>query len=62
MPSNKLKTYAKIVRNEQKILSAREKEAGREGSLAAELIRNTHSIEKGLSHRMTSEEIVRFID
>lgn len=49
MPSNKLKTYAKIVRNEQKILSAREKEAGREGSLAAELIRNTHSIEKGLS-------------
>ena len=49
MPFKELKVFAKIAVNEQKILSSQKNENVKLNSLVAELIRNTHSIEKGLS-------------
>ena len=44
-----LKDYAKLIINENRIIRSAKTDQGKKNFIAAELIRNTHSIEKGLS-------------
>nr|WP_316613832.1 nitroreductase family protein [uncultured Ruminococcus sp.] len=45
----KIRKYAKIIRNQRSILAAKQTPEGKLNACAAELIRDTHSMEKGLS-------------